>query len=109
VAAIMLNADSGESGELARCIAELQGALPEGELEALFEFLFGGAADGSEWERFRAAYIRALSELAAAQPAVVVEMGERPHSGNLTAVGVMTLAWVASPRLELLDLFYQII
>jgi hypothetical protein len=38
-----------------------------------------------------------------------VEVGARPASGTVTAVGVMTLAWVASPRLELLDLFCDII
>ncbi|HET8547299.1 MAG TPA: hypothetical protein VFL57_04810 [Bryobacteraceae bacterium] len=95
--------------ELARCIAEAQGALTEAQLLALFEFLFKPCAHRREWEPFRAAYVAALCESAPVQPSVVVEMGARPQGGTLTAVGIMTLAWSAAPRLELLDLFCQII
>jgi hypothetical protein len=108
----MRNADSNriaEAGELARCIAETHGEVSEAQLKELFEVLFGAAADAAEWELFRTAYVAALCEPAKPQPSATVVLETRPQAQALTAVGVMTLAWTAAPRLELLDLFCQVL
>jgi hypothetical protein len=107
----MPHPDSDDIGELARCIARVHGPVSEAQLNSVFQVLFGNAPGSAEWEPFRAAY---LAELVAPPdpqpPSTVVELGvRRPDSETMTAVGVMTLAWVASPRLELLDLFCDII
>jgi hypothetical protein len=105
----MRHPDSDDIGELARCIAKVHGPVSEAQLNSVFQVLFGNAPGSAEWEPFRAAYLDELCARADPQPSTVIELGARPQDGTLTAVGVMTLAWIASPRLELLDLFCEII